>query len=134
MQSRLLKHLNKCNLLNTEQCRSRSKSTTDKATYTLTNEILKALNNKLIVGSIFCHLEKAFDCVNCDILLSKLELYGITGRVNVKVKQFHYRPGQALRVPGGLGSQISRHLAYEVCKFVSPMHRPPLSPRKYYWY
>jgi len=49
----------------------------------------------------------------------------VTGK---KVKEFQYMPGQAQRIPGGRGSQISRQLAHEVGKVVSPTHRPPLPP------
>ena len=46
--------------------------------------------------------------------------------IKVKLKQFHYWHGQALRIPGSWGSQISRQLEHEGGKVVSTTHRPPL--------
>ena len=79
MQTRLLKHLTDHNILSKEQYGFRTKLKTDNATYQLTNKILNALNNNLLIGSISCVLETAFDCVNHKTALSKLEFCGITG-------------------------------------------------------
>jgi len=48
--------------------------------YKLTTEVLNGMNNKKLLGRIFCDLEGAFDCVNHDILLSKLKFYGISDK------------------------------------------------------
>jgi hypothetical protein len=50
--------------------------------------IQTALNNKLLVGGIFCDLQKAFDRVNYPILLSKMEFYGISGKANSLIKSY----------------------------------------------
>jgi hypothetical protein len=54
----------------------------------LTTNILTALNNKLLVGGIFCDLQNAFDCVNYDILLSNMEFYGISVKASSLIKSY----------------------------------------------
>jgi hypothetical protein len=46
------------------------------------------VNNKHLVGGIFCDLQKAFDCVSHNILIKKLEFYGITGNFNALIKSY----------------------------------------------
>ena len=85
---RLLQHIETNNILTNVQFGFRTFSTTDKASYKLIDGILDALNNKMMVGGIFCDLQKAFDCVNHSILLTKLKFYGITGTTHKLIKSY----------------------------------------------
>jgi hypothetical protein len=61
---RLIQHFNDHHIVANEQFGFRQNYSTDKAIFHLLNQILNALNTKKIVGGLFCHLKKAFDCVD----------------------------------------------------------------------
>jgi len=84
----LYQHIDQNNILANEQYGFRNNSSTEKASFKLINEILLALNDTLTVGGIFCDLEKAFDSVDHDILLSKCEFYGFRGKTNALLQSY----------------------------------------------
>uniref|UniRef100_A0A1B6LAY2 Reverse transcriptase domain-containing protein n=1 Tax=Graphocephala atropunctata TaxID=36148 RepID=A0A1B6LAY2_9HEMI len=55
----------------------RPRHSTSMAVESIVNEILNGLENKLVIGTTFIDLTKAFDLVDHSILLKKLDYYGI---------------------------------------------------------
>jgi hypothetical protein len=76
------------NILVNEHFGFREKLSTEMATYTLLNNVLSSLDRKNVVSGLFCDLQKAFDCVNHNKLLAKMEFYGISGIVNKLMRSY----------------------------------------------
>ena len=52
------------------------------------NNILLSVHNKLLVGGLFCDLQRAFDCLNREILLSNMRFYGTWDIANNLIKSY----------------------------------------------
>ena len=79
---RLYNYLNDNNILFGDQYGSRDKLSIQTAIYTLLNNVLSSLERRNLFGGLFCNLQKPFDCVNHEILLTKMKFYGFSGIAN----------------------------------------------------
>ena len=86
--SRLSEYLINNKLLVENQYGFQKGLATDKAIFKLINEILNSLNNKMKVGGIFHDLQKAFDSVNHELLLDKIQNYGIKGKAKTLLESY----------------------------------------------
>jgi hypothetical protein len=85
---RLYTHLLHNKILSSHQFGFRDDHATDQAIFSLVDTILEAMNQKLVVAGIFCDLHKAFDSVNHEILLKKLQFYGIVGKLYMLIRSY----------------------------------------------
>ena len=79
MYSRIIKFIEKHNILYQNQFGFQKGMSTEYAVNSLVNNIVQCLENKEVGFCILLDFAKAFDTVNHDILISKLEYYGIRG-------------------------------------------------------
>ena len=63
-------------------------------------ESREALDRKNLLSGVFVDLEKAFGTVNRNILLSKLEYYGMRGPINTWLKSYLYNRKQIVTING----------------------------------
>jgi hypothetical protein len=85
---RLYNHFINNNVFAPQQYGFWNKLSTELASYKLLNGVLTSLNNRSIVGGIFCDIRKAFDCADHGILMSKMEFCGITGKTYQLTKSY----------------------------------------------
>ena len=85
---RLSSFLTLNNILNPSQFGFRKKFSTDFAIIKLLDKVIQSLSNKEHVIALFMDLSKAFDTIDHDILLYKLNNYGIRGIVLSWLKSY----------------------------------------------
>ena len=91
------------------------------ASISLTEDIRKNLDKRNIGSGIFVDLQKAFDIVEQDILLAKLEYYGIRGIANSWFKSYLFNKKQFVSINGHISNQTSVKYGVPQGSVLSPL-------------
>ena len=82
IHNRLTSYIKKHELLHSSQYGFRKGHSTQHAILDIANDIQTNMNQRLLSCGVFIDLKKAFDTIDHDILLDKLNHYGFRGLIN----------------------------------------------------
>jgi len=88
MAIRLKSFLQKNNLLTDKQYGFRPHHSTELALLEFAQNILNNMNKKILTVGLFIDLAKAFDLIDHDLLIHKLDSYGVRGAANSWIKSY----------------------------------------------
>jgi len=106
MFNRISAFLNCHNVLADNQYGFRDNRTTSLALLDLVDKIANKLEEKYLSVGIFMDLSKAFDTVNHDILLKKLNLYGVRGNANNWIRNYLENRLQFVQIQNSLSCMM----------------------------
>ncbi len=105
LYNQLYDYLTEFKLLSNNQFGFRKSHSTATALLDCTNEWYVNIDKKMFNLVVFIDLKKAFDTVNHDILLKKLEFYGITGQAHDLLKSYLSNRRQKCQIDNFISSE-----------------------------
>ena len=106
VQQQFFEYLETNKLLSKVQFGYRKNKSTQSASTFLTDSIRKSLDNGELVGSVFVDLTKAFDTISLDILLNKLNIYGVQENEYEWFASYLFRRSQKVLIENNLSDEF----------------------------
>ena len=121
INKRLYNYLEKFKILTQHQYGFRKNNSTSLAIYDLIENLLKSKDNGNIACALFLDLSKAFDTVDRNILIKKLDHYGIRGPPLELLKSYLTNRKQFTMVNGKKSSQFSIDIGVPQGSILGPL-------------
>ena len=98
IHARLSEHIETNNVITNSQFGFRKNLSTQSALLSLTDKILNTLGSNHVGAALFMDFKKAFDSINHDILLRKLQFYGFHGKIYQWIKSYLSNRSQYIKL------------------------------------